>query len=134
MKFTLLACTCGADARPVRVRFRVQILQLCGGGPDGDRPYWAEILYVGLTLTRARSWLKSLGWRPYGPLRLRLKGRCWIEDPAKPATARPLGEFCSIHQEENRKAAIEARHTENRERIQRWYRGRGRRQRRPPTA
>lgn len=133
VKFTLLACDCGADVPPTAPtarRFRVQILQLCGGGLHGERPYWPEVLYVGMRVSRAREWLKDLGWRPFGPLRLRLKGRCWIEDPRQPATARPLGEFCPVNQDRKRKDR-EAAELERHIALLQRQKTRRRRQRRP---
>lgn len=83
---------------------RIRVRQLCGGGLSNNMPYWAETIWCGVTLARCYYWLLHLGWgtftahrwsefhhacMPYAdfaPLRLRLKGRCWIEAIDQPAT------------------------------------------------
>lgn len=98
--------------------FRVRVMELrgplAGFIPDHDRHYHADVIFAGVKLETAHTWLKHCGWRMYlawvpeqqfdaggklgtitvprhqvnecAPMRLRLKGRCWIEDPARPAT------------------------------------------------
>lgn len=67
----------------------MRVRQLCGGGFDRDLPYWIKTIWCGVQLATARRWLARCGWGSQAPLRLRLKGRCWIEESTEPAVARP---------------------------------------------
>lgn len=117
--------------------FRYRICQLNGGGLDGTGEFWVEPQWCGLTVARAWFWLKNMGWGMYtgwtrvesltfafgkrmvtlparerqvlccAPLRLRLRGRCWIEDTAKPAT-RVVGSFQHIDAEKREQARSQA--------------------------
>lgn len=101
----------------------IRVQQLCGGGLHGDVPYWLDTLWCGVRVETAFRWLRGCGWglytvykycsfsareyavAEYAPMRLRLKGRSWIEDIVKPATL-VAGTFSSVnghHRAEQRK-------------------------------
>jgi hypothetical protein len=85
----------------------IRVRQLCGGGLYRDRPYWISTIWFGVKFETAWYWLKRLGWGgnrcgcgvvycQHVPLRLRLKGRCWIEAVDAPAV------FCADRPERAR--------------------------------
>lgn len=88
----------------------IRVRQLCGGGLYREPPFWTETIWFGVRFATAWRWLKGLGWRHYfvhdplypvstvvhAPLRLRLKGRCWVEDVALPAILQPDAEQFAI--------------------------------------
>lgn len=81
----------------------MRVRQLSGGGLSRNVPYWIETIWCGVLIETAFRWLAHCGWgtyqrsewvpflqanmpvAAYAPLRLRLKGRCWIEDSNEPA-------------------------------------------------
>lgn len=74
----------------------MRVRQLCGGGMYRDQPYRIETIWFGVLIETAAHWLKRCGWGgnrcgcgvaycDHAPMRLRLKGRCWIEDSDEPA-------------------------------------------------